>query len=158
MRQMAQLERDLQQARAEAERASRERVEIEKAAAEAAKKALEDSEAAKAEAATAAVAAFMTEGWKAEGHKDWVASVMDSSAEGWVKGPGAMWLARKGEDYYAEGEFFTQALIYRRLARHLKIESTAFNPAAYGLPPSSLISESSSPRASRGRNWRIRNS
>ncbi|CAH9085177.1 unnamed protein product [Cuscuta europaea] len=135
MRQMAQLERDLQQARAEAKRASRERVEMEKAAAEAAKKALEDAEAAKAEAAVAAVAGFMTEGWKAEGHKDWVASVMESSAEGWVKGPGAMWLARKGEDYYAGGEFFTQALIYRRLARHLKIEPTAFNPAAYGLPP-----------------------
>ncbi|CAH9057961.1 unnamed protein product [Cuscuta europaea] len=93
VRQMAQLERDLQQARAEAERAARERVEMEKAAAEAAKKALEDAEAAKAEAAAAAVAAFMTEGWKAEGHKDWVALVMESSAEGWVKGPGAMWLA-----------------------------------------------------------------
>ncbi|CAH9076844.1 unnamed protein product [Cuscuta europaea] len=100
---MAQLERDLQQARAEAEKAAKERVEVEKAAAEAAKKALEDAEAAKAEAAASAVAAFMTEGWKAEGHKDWVASVMESSADGWVKGPGAMWLARKGEDYYAGG-------------------------------------------------------
>ncbi|CAH9118604.1 unnamed protein product [Cuscuta europaea] len=135
VRQMAQLERGLQQARAEAERAAKERVEMEKAAAEAAKKALEDAEAAKAEVAAAAVPAFMTEGWKAEGHKDWVASVMENSAEGWVKGPVAMWLARKGEDYYAGGDFFTQALIYRRLARHLKIEPTAFDPAAYGLPP-----------------------
>ncbi|CAH9104749.1 unnamed protein product [Cuscuta europaea] len=159
MRQMAQLERDLQQARAEAEKAAKEKAEVEKAAAEAAKKASEDAEAAKTEAAAGAVAAFMTEGWKAEGHKDWVASVVEGSADGWVKAPGAMWLARKGEDYYAGGggggEFFTQTLIYRRLARHLKIEPTAFDPAAYGLPPSSLISEPPFPRASRGQNWRI---
>ncbi|CAH9069837.1 unnamed protein product, partial [Cuscuta europaea] len=38
MRQMAQLERDLQQARAEAEKAAKEKAEVEKAAAEAAKK------------------------------------------------------------------------------------------------------------------------
>ncbi|CAH9081152.1 unnamed protein product [Cuscuta europaea] len=135
MRQMAQLERDLQQARAEAEKAANEKAKVEKAVVEAAKKASEDAGAAKAEAAAGAVAAFMTEDWKAEGNKDWVASVVESSADGWVKGPGAMWLARKGEDYYAGGEFFTQALIYRRLARHLKIEPMAFDPAAYGLPP-----------------------
>ncbi|CAH9108762.1 unnamed protein product [Cuscuta europaea] len=103
MRQMAQLEGDLQQVRAAAEKAAKEKAEVEKAAAEAARKASEDAEAAKAEAVAGAVAAFMAEGWKAEGYKDWVASVVEGSADGWVKGPGAMWLARKGEDYYAGG-------------------------------------------------------
>ncbi|CAH9075155.1 unnamed protein product [Cuscuta europaea] len=93
MRQMAQLEGDLQQARAAAEKAAKEKAEVEKAATEAVRKASEDAEAAKAEAAAGAVAAFMDEGWKVEGHKDWVASVVEGSADGWVKGPGAMWLA-----------------------------------------------------------------
>ncbi|CAH9118489.1 unnamed protein product [Cuscuta europaea] len=115
VRQMARLEGELQQAKAEAERAAKEKSEGERAAAEAAKKAAEEAEAAKAEAIASAVAAFISEGWRVEGHKDWVASVVEASADEWVKGPRAMWLSRKGEDYYAGGEFFTQALIYRRI-------------------------------------------
>ncbi|CAH9077675.1 unnamed protein product [Cuscuta europaea] len=46
-----------------------------------------------------------------------------------------MWLARKGKEYYDGGEYFTQALIYRRLARHLGVDLKAFDPAAHGLPP-----------------------
>ncbi|CAH9105139.1 unnamed protein product [Cuscuta europaea] len=103
MRQMAQLEWDLQQARAAAEKAVKEKAEVEKAATEAARKAYEDAEAAKTEAAAGVVAAFMAEGWKAKGHKDWAASVVEGSADGWVNGPGVMWLARNGEDYYAGG-------------------------------------------------------
>ncbi|CAH9092514.1 unnamed protein product [Cuscuta europaea] len=151
VRQMAQLEGDLQQAKAAVEKAANKKAEVGRAAAEAAKKASEDAEAAKAEAAAGAVASFMAGGWRAEGHEDWVASVVEESVDGWVKGPGAMWLARKGEDYYAGG-FFTQILIYRRLARHLKIEPEAFDSATYGLPPSNQISESPSLQVLKGQN------
>ncbi|CAH9084967.1 unnamed protein product [Cuscuta europaea] len=81
------------------------------------------------------VAAFIAEGWKAEAQRAWVATVVESSVEEWVKGPGAMWLAQKGKEYYDGGEYFTQALIYRRLARHLGADPSAFDPATYGLPP-----------------------
>ncbi|CAH9094682.1 unnamed protein product [Cuscuta europaea] len=96
VRQMARLEEDLRQAKAEAERAAKERAEAERAAAEGAKKAAEE---AKAEAVASAIAAFIAEGWRGEGHKDWMASVVEVSVYGWVKGLGAMWLAHKGEDY-----------------------------------------------------------
>ncbi|CAH9104775.1 unnamed protein product [Cuscuta europaea] len=52
-----------------------------------------------------------------------------------ARGPGAMWLARKGKEYYDGGKYFTQALIYRRLAMHLGMDPTTFDPAAYELPP-----------------------
>ncbi|CAH9128257.1 unnamed protein product [Cuscuta epithymum] len=111
----------------------------EEAASAAAKLAAEAAEVAKkeaiAEAGKAAVDSFVTEGWKAEGRKQWLASVIEQSVDGWVAGPGAEWLARKGKDYYDGGEFFTQRLVYRRLARHLKIEAKEFDPASYGLPP-----------------------
>ncbi|CAH9077553.1 unnamed protein product, partial [Cuscuta europaea] len=86
-------------------------------------------------AAGEAVAAFIAEGWKAEAQRAWVATVVESSVEEWVKGPGAMWLDQKRKEYYDVGEYFTQALIYRRLARHLGADPSAFDPAAYGLPP-----------------------
>ncbi|CAH9113963.1 unnamed protein product [Cuscuta europaea] len=111
------------------------RAEAEKAAAEAAKKAAEDAEIAKKEAVGEAVAAFVAEGWKAEAQKAWVAAVVEASVEEWVRGPGAMWLAQKGKEYNDGGEYFTQSLIYRRLARHLGADPSAFDPAAYGLPP-----------------------
>ncbi|CAH9115089.1 unnamed protein product [Cuscuta epithymum] len=124
---------------ARAEGRAEGKAEAEKAATEAAKKAAEGAEVAKEEAVTQAkkdaVVAFTAEGWKTEEHKQWLASVMEASVDEWVKGPGAMWLAQKGKDYYDGGEFFTQNLIYRRLARHLKIEPKEFDPAAYGLPP-----------------------
>ncbi|CAH9114506.1 unnamed protein product, partial [Cuscuta europaea] len=101
VRQMARLEEDLRQTKAEAERATQEKAEAERATAEAAKKAVEEAEAAKAEVVASAVAAFSAKGWRAEGHKDWVASVVEASVDEWVKGPGAMWPARKGKDYYA---------------------------------------------------------
>ncbi|CAH9098253.1 unnamed protein product [Cuscuta epithymum] len=111
----------------------------EEAASAAAKLAAEAAEVAKkeaiAEAGKAAVDSFVTEGWKAEGRKQWLASVIEQSVDAWVAGPGAEWLARKGKDYYDGGEFFTQRLVYRRLARHLKIEAKEFDPASYGLPP-----------------------
>ncbi|CAH9134279.1 unnamed protein product [Cuscuta epithymum] len=111
----------------------------ERAAAEAAKVAAEEAEAAKkvvvAEAEKHTVAAFAAGGWKAEDRKEWVASVIGQGVDAWVKGPGAEWLARKGKDYYDGGEFFTQKLIYRRLARHLKIDLKEFDPVAHGLPP-----------------------
>ncbi|CAH9106464.1 unnamed protein product [Cuscuta europaea] len=44
-------------------------------------------------------------------------------------------MAPKGKEYYDGGEFFTQTLIYRRMARHLNIEPKDFDPSAYGLPP-----------------------
>ncbi|CAH9074490.1 unnamed protein product, partial [Cuscuta europaea] len=100
---MVRLEEELRQAKAVAEKATNEKAEAERAAAEAAKKGAEEAEAAKVEAVAGAVASFISEGWRAEGHKDWVASVVEASADEWVRGPGAMWLARKGEDYYAGG-------------------------------------------------------
>ncbi|CAH9110436.1 unnamed protein product, partial [Cuscuta europaea] len=115
------------------------KAEAEKAAADAAKKAAEDAEEARikavAEAREDTVAAFAEEGWKAEGRQEWVASVVEASVNEWVKGPGAMWLARKGKEYYDGGEYFTQALVYRRLSRHFGVDPKAFDPASYGLPP-----------------------
>ncbi|CAH9104646.1 unnamed protein product [Cuscuta epithymum] len=115
------------------------KADAERAAAEASKAAAAEAEAAKkeavAEAEKNAVAAFAAEGWRAEDRKGWVASVIEQGVDAWVKGPGAEWLARRGKDYYDGGEFFTQKMIYRRLARHLKIDPKEFDPAAYGLPP-----------------------
>ncbi|CAH9078309.1 unnamed protein product, partial [Cuscuta europaea] len=111
------------------------RAEAEKAAAEAAKKTDEDAEVAKREAMKEAVTAFVAEDWKVETQKAWVASVVEASVDEWVRGPGAMWLAQKGKEYYDGGEYFTQALIYRRLARQLGTDPSAFDPVAYGLPP-----------------------
>ncbi|CAH9095942.1 unnamed protein product, partial [Cuscuta epithymum] len=114
------------------------KADAERAAAEAAKVAAEEAEAAKkeavAEAEKNAIAAFAAEGWRAEDRKGWVASVIEQGVDAWVKGSGAEWLARKGKDYYDGGEFFTQNLIYRRLARHFKIDPKKFDPTAYGLP------------------------
>ncbi|CAH9075293.1 unnamed protein product [Cuscuta europaea] len=47
-----------------------------------------------------------------------------------------MWLAEKGESYYQGGEFFTQLLIYRKLAQYFNVSLEDFKPEAYGLPPS----------------------
>ncbi|CAH9134518.1 unnamed protein product, partial [Cuscuta epithymum] len=44
-----------------------------------------------------AVDGFVAGGWKSEGLEQWRESVVESSVEAWVKGPGAMWLARKGK-------------------------------------------------------------
>ncbi|CAH9083540.1 unnamed protein product [Cuscuta europaea] len=155
MRQMAQLEGDLQQARAAAEKAAKEKAEVEKAAAEAARKASEDAEAAKAEAAAGAVAAFMAEG--VEGRRPQrLGGLGRGGVRRWVgERPWGDVASSKGRRLLRRGEFFTQALIYRRLARHLKIELKAFDPAVYGLPPSNQISDSPFPRALKGQNWRI---
>ncbi|CAH9070695.1 unnamed protein product [Cuscuta europaea] len=132
VRQMMNLEEELRQAKAEAERARAEgKAKAEKAAAEAAQKALEEAEAVKAEAVAKAredaIAVFLLEGWKAEGHKDWVASVLEASADEWVKGPGAMWLAWKGEDYYAGG------------SSSLRPSSTGGSPGTSGWTKRTLI-------------------
>ncbi|CAH9099474.1 unnamed protein product [Cuscuta europaea] len=136
---MAQLEEDLQLARAEAGRLREEKAKAEEAAAEAAKKAAEEAEAVRAKAVVTAreeaISGFLDGGWKAEGHKEWLSSVVEALVDEWCEGPGEEWMARKGKQYYDGGEFFTQALIYRRMARHLKIEPKDFDPAAYGLPP-----------------------
>ncbi|CAH9106444.1 unnamed protein product, partial [Cuscuta europaea] len=83
------------------------RAEAEKTAAVAVKKATEDAEGARNKAVTAAredaIAAFVSEGWNAEGRQEWVASVVEASVDSWVKGPGAMWLAWKGKEYYDGG-------------------------------------------------------
>ncbi|CAH9125616.1 unnamed protein product [Cuscuta epithymum] len=94
-----------------------------------------DKAEAVADAGKKAVEAFLAEGWAALDHEGWVASVVEQKVDSWVRGPGAEWLARKGKDYYDGGKFFTQKMIYRRLARHLKIDPKEFDPAAYGLPP-----------------------
>ncbi|CAH9086280.1 unnamed protein product [Cuscuta europaea] len=141
---MARLEETLRKERVKAEKAKVEAraegmAEVEKSAAEAAKKAAEDAEAAKEGAVAKAreddVAAFTAEGWKSEDRKQWLASVVEASVDEWTTGPDAEWLARKGNDYYDGGKFFTQALIYRRLARHYGVDPKDFDPAAYGLPP-----------------------
>ncbi|CAH9094632.1 unnamed protein product [Cuscuta europaea] len=146
---MTQLEEDLQLARAEAGRLREEKAEAEAAAAEAARRAAEEAEAIKAKAvATAreeAISGFLDGGWKTEGHKAWLSSVVEASVDEWSEGPGEEWMARKGKQYYDGGEFFTQALIYRRMARHLKIEPKDFDPAAYGLPPAARHPCSSPP-------------
>ncbi|CAH9105046.1 unnamed protein product [Cuscuta europaea] len=134
VKQMAMLEEDLRKA-AEGKAAAEEaRLEAERAA----KKAAEEAEIAKAEAVAKAreeaVVAFVAEGWKTEDRRQWVASVVESSVDDWVKGPGADWMAEKGDSYYQGGEFFTQHLVYRRLARHFKVPLEEFDPSAYGLP------------------------
>ncbi|CAH9110434.1 unnamed protein product [Cuscuta europaea] len=139
VRQMAQLEESLRHMELQVEAVNRGKAEAERSAAEAIKKAAEEAEAAKAEAVAKAredaLCEFLEEGWKAEGRKQWVSSVVEASVEEWCEGPGVEWLARKGKEYYEGGEFFTQALIYRRMDRHLKMEPKDFDPAAYGLPP-----------------------
>ncbi|CAH9141753.1 unnamed protein product [Cuscuta epithymum] len=115
------------------------KAEAEKAAAEASMKAAEEAAKAKSEAVSKAekdaVAAFQSEGWKADDLEPWRASVVESSVDAWVKGPGAEWMALRGKDYFDGGEFFTQRLIYRKLAEHFKIPKDNFDPSAYGLPP-----------------------
>ncbi|CAH9147119.1 unnamed protein product, partial [Cuscuta epithymum] len=115
------------------------KADAERAAAEAAKIAAEEAEAAKkeavAEAEKNAVAAFVAEGWRAEDRKEWVASVIEQGVEGWVAGPGSEWMALKGKNYFDGGEFFTQRLIYRKLAGHFGVDPSHFDPSAYGLPP-----------------------
>ncbi|CAH9114888.1 unnamed protein product [Cuscuta europaea] len=156
---MAQLEEDLQLARAEARRLREEKAKAEEAVAEAARRASEEAEVIRAKAvATAreeAISGFLDGGWKTEGHKPWLSSVVEASVDEWCEGPGEEWMARKGKQYYDGGGFFTQALIYRRMARHLKIEPKDFDPAAYGLPPCSQTSVFLSPPMSRGQTWRI---
>ncbi|CAH9086219.1 unnamed protein product [Cuscuta epithymum] len=123
----------LEDAKAEA------RSDAEKVAAEAAKRAAEEAENAKAEAVSKsgkdAVASFVAEGWKADDQKAWRAAVVGAEIDEWVKGPGSEWLASKGNAYWQGGEFFTQRLIYRKLAQHFNIPPERFDPAAYGLPP-----------------------
>ncbi|CAH9114645.1 unnamed protein product [Cuscuta europaea] len=167
VRDMSRLEETLWQERAEAEKAQTEArakgmAEDEKTAAEAAKKAAEDAEdaAAAKEGAVAkaqedAVVAFTAEGWKAEDQKQWLASVVEATVDYWVGSPSAEWLARKGKEYYDRGEFFTQALVYRRLARHYGADSKEFALATYGLPPFSLTLESPSLRMLKGQILRI---
>ncbi|CAH9075505.1 unnamed protein product [Cuscuta epithymum] len=144
IRKMAELEEALRQAgdKLEAVRVEARaegKAEAEKAAADAAREAAEEAERAKTEAAAKAredaVAAFVSEGWKAEDRKEWVASVIEQGVDAWVKGPGSEWMALKGKDYFDGGEFFTQRLIYRKLAEHFKIPKDKFDPSAYGLPP-----------------------
>ncbi|CAH9119314.1 unnamed protein product [Cuscuta europaea] len=140
----AQLEEALREAKAAAEKAKADgiaegKAEAERAAAEAAKKAADEAQTAKeraaAEARGEAVAEFLAEGWRAEGHKEWVASVVAASVDAWVEGPGVDWLTDRGDAYYQGGEFFTQHLIYRRLARHFGVSLEQFDPSVYGLPP-----------------------
>ncbi|CAH9089304.1 unnamed protein product [Cuscuta europaea] len=136
---MAQLEEDLHLARAEARRLREEKAKAEEAAAEAARKAAEEAEAVRAKAVVKAreeaISGFLDGGWKAEGHKEWLSSVVEASVDEWCEGPGEEWMARKGKEYFDGGEFFTQALIYRRMDRHLNIEPKDFDPSVYGLPP-----------------------
>ncbi|CAH9074656.1 unnamed protein product [Cuscuta europaea] len=142
VRQMARLEEDLWQAKAEAERVTKEKAEAERAAAEAAKKAAEESEAARAEAVANVVAAFIAEGWRAEGQNQWVASVVEASVDAWVKGPGAMWLARKGEDYYAGGGgIFHSSPHLQKAGLTLSSGSEGLRSCSIRPPPFSQISE-----------------
>ncbi|CAH9092422.1 unnamed protein product, partial [Cuscuta europaea] len=134
----ARLEEELRQMEQRLEAAEKGKVDAEAAAEEArrAAKEAEDSKAlAVAKAREEAVDAFVAEGWRAEGRKMWLSSVVEAHVEEWAEGPGWEWMARKGREYYEAGEFFTQALIYQRMARHLGIEQKDFSPSAYGLPP-----------------------
>ncbi|CAH9073700.1 unnamed protein product [Cuscuta europaea] len=134
----ARLEEELRQMEQRLEAAEKGKADAEAAAEEArrAAKEAEDSKAlAVAKAREEAVDAFVAEGWRAEGRKMWLSSVVEAHVEEWAEGPGWEWMARKGREYYEAGEFFTQALIYRRMARHLGIEQKDFSPSAYGLPP-----------------------
>ncbi|CAH9111614.1 unnamed protein product [Cuscuta europaea] len=134
VRLMSKLEEDLRQMKLKLEAAEKSKADAERAAAEEAKKAAEGAEEAKKRAVELAREAFVTEGWKAEECKEWMSSVVAASVDEWCEGPGEEWLARKGKEYYDGGEFFTQALIYRRMAPHLNIEPKDFDPSAYGLP------------------------
>ncbi|CAH9050489.1 unnamed protein product [Cuscuta europaea] len=144
VKQMAQLEENLRKATEGAEQrlkavVEEAKLEAERVAAEASKKAAKEAESAKAEAVAKAredvVAAFRAEGWMVEGQNEWVASVVKASVDDWVKGLGADWMAERGDSYYQGGEFFTQHLIYRRLARHFGVSLEQFDPSVYGLPP-----------------------
>ncbi|CAH9073454.1 unnamed protein product [Cuscuta europaea] len=139
IRQMAMLEESLRQMTQRAEAADRGKAEAERSAVEALERDAREAEAAKAEAVEKArgdaISGFLAGGWRAEEHKQWLSSVVESSVDEWCDGPGVEWVSRKGKQYYDGGEFFTQALIYRRMARHLKIEQKDFDPTAYGLPP-----------------------
>ncbi|CAH9133197.1 unnamed protein product, partial [Cuscuta epithymum] len=120
---------------ARAEGKAEGKAEAEKAAVAAAEEFEKTKKEAVAQAERDAIAAFLSEGWRSEDHKQWLASVIEGSVDDWVGGPGAMWLAQKGKEYYDGGEFFTQWLVYRRLARHFGVDPKDFNPATYGLPP-----------------------
>ncbi|CAH9095006.1 unnamed protein product [Cuscuta europaea] len=129
-------------------------VRVGEAAAEAARIAADEARAAQEEAVSKAredaVTSFTAEGWKAEDRREWLASVVGASVDEWVGGPGKMWLAERGDSYYQGGEFFTQRLIYRKLAKHFQVAPEEFRPEAYGLPPASQTSGSRSPRGKRG--------
>ncbi|CAH9136185.1 unnamed protein product [Cuscuta epithymum] len=148
IRQLAGLEEALRQSEQRLEAAKNEaraegiangKAEAEKTAAEAAKAAAEEADKAKADAVAKAtedaVASFVADGWRAEEYQQWVASVVEAKADAWVKGPGAMWLALKGKSFYEGAQYFTQAMLYRRLARHHGVDPKEFQPEAYGLPP-----------------------
>ncbi|CAH9070798.1 unnamed protein product, partial [Cuscuta epithymum] len=144
IRQLARLEEALRQSEeklrvAKEEARAEGKADAEKAAAEAANLASEKAEAAKKEAVAKAekdaLDAFKAGSWKSEEHQPWVASVVEASADTWAKGPGAMWLALKGKSFYEGAQYFTQALIYRKLARHHGVDPKEFQPEAYGLPP-----------------------
>ncbi|CAH9119365.1 unnamed protein product [Cuscuta europaea] len=109
------------------------------AAAEAVRIAVDEARAAQEEAVSKAredaVTSFTAEGWKAEDRREWLASVVGASVDEWVGGPGKMWLAERGDSYYQGGEFFTQRLIYRKLAKYFHVAPEEFRPEAYGLPP-----------------------
>ncbi|CAH9081849.1 unnamed protein product [Cuscuta europaea] len=155
VRQMAMLEESLRQMTLRAEAADRGRAEAERSAAEALERAVKEAEAAKVEAVERArgdaISGFLAGGWRSEEHKQWLSSVVESSVDEWCDGPGVEWVSRKGKQYYDGGEFFTQALIYRSMALHLKIEPKDFDPAAYGLPPAARHPRSSSPRCREAR-------
>ncbi|CAH9057121.1 unnamed protein product [Cuscuta europaea] len=155
VRQMAMLEESLRQMTLRAEAADRGRAEAERSAAEPLERAVKEAEAAKVEAVERArgdaISGFLAGGWRSEEHKKWLSSVVESSVDEWCDGPGVEWVSRKGKQYYDGGEFFTQALIYRRMARHLKIEQKNFDPAAYGLPPAARHPCSSPPRCREAR-------
>ncbi|CAH9087615.1 unnamed protein product [Cuscuta europaea] len=115
------------------------KAEAERVAAEERKQAAEDAENAKAEAVVKAreeaIDGFISEGWKAEVQMEWVASVVKATIEEWVKGPGLDWMNERGDTYYQAGEFFTQHLVYWRLAWHFGTSLEEFDPSVYGLPP-----------------------
>ncbi|CAH9092836.1 unnamed protein product [Cuscuta europaea] len=144
VKQMAQLDENLRKATERAEQrlkatVEEAKLEAERVAAEASKKAAEEAESAKAEVVAKAredvVAAFLAEGWMAEGQNEWVTSVVKAMVDDWVKGPGSDWMAERGDSFYQGGEFFTQHLIYRRLAGHFAVSLEQFDTSVYGLPP-----------------------
>ncbi|CAH9077089.1 unnamed protein product [Cuscuta europaea] len=139
IKQMAQLEEDLRQAKAETERDRAVRAEAERIHTEATKKNVEEAERARAEAVSAAersaVESFVAEGWTAEERKAWLSLMVGRSVDAWVEGPDKDWLAERGDTYYQGSEFFTQHLIYRRLVHHFNVSLDQFDPVVYGLPP-----------------------